>query len=267
MPRIWNLNDGVRVLVDVQLADRHLAGVFGRQRVDRRRQPLARAAPLRPEIHQHRRRRFSTSSSKLPSVKVCTFSAAIVSPSVLAPSALGPSLVAQIARSYILTYSRAERSHEKSCRIPASCSARHVALVWRTAVSARASGAEQRRAAMYSWNDEPGRRVSPARSRTVSASPPTALHDRHRAVAQAVHLIQPARLEARRHQEDVGAAFDRVRQRLVESDVRADAIGVAARRAPPHVLIARLARCRARRTTHRAAAARSDTAAIRSKPF
>ena len=42
---------------------------------------------------------------------------------------------------------------------------------------------------------------------------------RDRAVAQAVHLIQPARLEPRRHQEHVGAGLNEVRQRLVEPDV------------------------------------------------
>ena len=56
MPRIWNLNDTFRILVDVQLADGDLAGVLGRQRVDRRRQPFAWATPFRPEVHQHRAR-------------------------------------------------------------------------------------------------------------------------------------------------------------------------------------------------------------------
>ena len=55
MPRIWNLNGRIRVLVDVQLADRDLAGVVGRQRVDGRRQPLAGPAPLGPEVHEDRR--------------------------------------------------------------------------------------------------------------------------------------------------------------------------------------------------------------------
>src|SRR5215471_523430 len=57
---------------------------------------------------------FSTLSSKFVSVNVCTFSLAIVSPqlrSPLVPYFLSPLL---IARSYILTYSAAERSHEKS---------------------------------------------------------------------------------------------------------------------------------------------------------
>ena len=47
------LRRGVRVLVHVELADRHLAVVVGRERVDRRRQPPARAAPLRPEVDEH----------------------------------------------------------------------------------------------------------------------------------------------------------------------------------------------------------------------
>src|SRR5262245_5432048 len=47
------LERGIRVIVDVQLADRHFAGVIGRERVDGRAQPFAWAAPFRPEIHEH----------------------------------------------------------------------------------------------------------------------------------------------------------------------------------------------------------------------
>ena len=68
-----------------------------------------------------------------------------------------------------------------------------------------------------------------------------AAHHRHRAVAQAVHLVEPARLEPRRHQEDVGARLDQVRQRLVEADARGDRDPGARRQRPPHVLVARLA--------------------------
>jgi len=39
---------------------------------------------------------------------------------------------------------------------------------------------------------------------------------RHRAVALAVHLVHAARLEPRRHQENVGAGFEQMRERLVE---------------------------------------------------
>src|SRR2546428_13532779 len=37
-------------------------------------------------------------------------------------------------------------------------------------------------------------------------------HDRHRAVAKTVHLIQSARLEPRRHEKDIGAALDQMRE-------------------------------------------------------
>src|SRR5262245_61056101 len=43
------------------------------------------------------------------------------------------------------------------------------------------------------------------------------------AVSEAVHLIQPAWLEARRHEEDVRAAFDEMRRSPVEPDPHADA--------------------------------------------
>ena len=72
--------------------------------------------------------------------------------------------------------------------------------------------------------------------------------DRHGAVAQAVHLVQPARLEPRRHQEDVGARLDQVRQRLVEADARADPIGMRARPAPARGPGSAPRRCRARRS-------------------
>src|SRR5215213_6332593 len=48
------LHRGVRVVVDVQLPDRDLAGIIGCQRVDRWTQPLTGPAPLRPEIDKHR---------------------------------------------------------------------------------------------------------------------------------------------------------------------------------------------------------------------
>src|ERR1700687_3350764 len=48
------LERGVGIVVDVQLADRQFASVVGRQRVDRRRQPLARPAPFGPAGHEHR---------------------------------------------------------------------------------------------------------------------------------------------------------------------------------------------------------------------
>ena len=50
-----------------------------------------------------------------------------------------------------------------------------------------------------------------------------ARHHRHRAVAQRAKLRQAAGLEARRHQQRIGAALDQMRQRLVIADDAADA--------------------------------------------
>src|ERR1700722_7058832 len=47
------LERGVGVVVDVQLADRELPSIVGPQRIDRRRQPLARPAPFGPEVDEH----------------------------------------------------------------------------------------------------------------------------------------------------------------------------------------------------------------------
>src|SRR4029079_13609392 len=44
--------------------------------------------------------------------------------------------------------------------------------------------------------------------------------DRDVGVTQAVHLLEPARLVPRRHQEHVRPAFDEMRQALVEADAR-----------------------------------------------
>ena len=44
-----------------------------------------------------------------------------------------------------------------------------------------------------------------------------ARHHRHAAIAQAIELGQAAGLEARRHQDRVGAALEQMRQRLVDS--------------------------------------------------
>src|SRR5262245_47891917 len=49
-----------------------------------------------------------------------------------------------------------------------------------------------------------------------------AAHDRRGAIFQAVHLIQSARLISRRHQENVCAGFDLVRERVVISEIDAD---------------------------------------------
>src|SRR5262249_3552665 len=54
-PADLELERDVGVFVDVQLADRDLARVLAGERVNRRPEPFAGAAPLRPEIHQHRR--------------------------------------------------------------------------------------------------------------------------------------------------------------------------------------------------------------------
>ena len=54
-------------------------------------------------------------------------------------------------------------------------------------------------------------------------------HDRQRPVAQAVHLVQAARLEARRHQEEVAAGLDAVRPRVVEADPGGEAVAVLPR--------------------------------------
>ena len=65
--------------------------------------------------------------------------------------------------------------------------------------------------------------------------PADAADQRHAAIAQAVKLGQPARLEARRHQHHVGAALDQMAQLLViagdEPDLARDA--ASPRRAKP----------------------------------
>ena len=57
-------------------------------------------------------------------------------------------------------------------------------------------------------------------SRTVSARPPVARTTGHAAVAHRDHLAQPARLEQRRHQEDVAAAVDQRREGAVVAEHR-----------------------------------------------
>ena len=63
--------------------------------------------------------------------------------------------------------------------------------------------------------------------------------DGNRAVTQAVHLIQAAWLESRRHQEHVAAAFDQMRQPLVEADVDGHAVRVASLEILPEALVSR----------------------------
>ena len=68
------------------------------------------------------------------------------------------------------------------------------------------------------------------------------MHHRHAAVAHGDHLIEPARLEPRRHQEDVAAGVDALLQRPVEGQERRD---LARDSWPPerfeHLVVARLA--------------------------
>jgi len=52
-----------------------------------------------------------------------------------------------------------------------------------------------------------------------------AAHDGQGAVAEAVQLVQAARLEARRHDEEVGACLDAVRAALVEPEPRLELVG------------------------------------------
>ena len=77
--------------------------------------------------------------------------------------------------------------------------------------------------------------------------PAGATHDRHRAVAQAVHLVQAARLVARRHEEHVGAGLDPVRELVVVARCRTRPCAGSALQ--PARTSARSAprRCRARR--------------------
>ena len=52
------------------------------------------------------------------------------------------------------------------------------------------------------------------------------VHQRQRAVAQRIELVQPAGLEARGHQEHVGARLDAVGELVVEPQLRRDAARV-----------------------------------------
>ena len=89
--------------------------------------------------------------------------------------------------------------------------------------------------------------------------------NRHRAVPQAVHLVQAARLETRRHQEDVRARLDQMRERLVEPDARRRYAGMPLRPARAELLDSGPRRSRERPTSRRAPTA-SASAAIRSSP-
>src|SRR3989441_9625235 len=66
-------------------------------------------------------------------------------------------------------------------------------------------------------------------------------HDRNRAVPKTVHLIQSAGLEPRRHEEDVGAPLNQMREPFVEPDARTNAIRESRRERRPEILIPRFA--------------------------
>ena len=72
--------------------------------------------------------------------------------------------------------------------------------------------------------------------------PPDLPDHRHRAVPQAVHLIQAARLVARGHQEEIGAAFDPMRQPVVVAFAKMHPARMRGRQPAQHLVIVRLAR-------------------------
>ena len=113
----------------------------------------------------------------------------------------------------------------------------------------------------------PSASVSGVASTTVSARPPTFAHHRHRAVAQAVHLVEPARLEARGHQEDVGTRLDAVRQRLVVADAQRRSARDVRRRAPRAPPRRPDRRCRASRPAPGAPSSTGSASSSRSMPF
>src|SRR6185369_10110943 len=60
------------------------------------------------------------------------------------------------------------------------------------------------------------------------------------AIAQAVHLVESARLVARRHEEQVRAALDQMREGLVETAAEVDPVGMLRGQPGEEILIARL---------------------------
>jgi hypothetical protein len=71
--------------------------------------------------------------------------------------------------------------------------------------------------------------------------PPHGRDDRWRAIGLAVHLVEAAGLEARRHEEDVGAGLDQVGEALVEPQVHGHLLRVLARRVLERLLQPRFA--------------------------
>src|SRR5271156_2055928 len=67
-------------------------------------------------------------------------------------------------------------------------------------------------------------------------------HHRHRTIAQAVYLVQAARLVSRRHQEDVRSRLNLVRQRVVVADLHAHAPWIFLGHVLEHLFVFRLAR-------------------------
>ena len=136
-----------RVLVDVDLRDRHAAVVVLGQLIDGRRKAPARRAPLAQKSTSTTP--LFTDSSKSASVNVLTFSDAMKPSACLMPVAPLPVSAElrrrfeRLTRLYTLTYSAAERSHEKSARMPFFCS--RVQSFWlRERRERAAEGVEQR---------------------------------------------------------------------------------------------------------------------------
>ena len=115
--------------------------------------------------------------------------------------------------------------------MPCFCSDSHAGLSACSATTRRI--ACMKASALAGRELEAGRDARPDR-RLVGVDhrigePAGACDDRHAAIAQAVELGQPARLEARRDEDRVAAALHGVRQALVIADDHADPAAMAGR--------------------------------------
>ena len=127
---------------------------------------------------------------------------------------------------------------------------------------------DQRRRRVARVEHEPGPRARVRRlvdDRVGQAAGP--VDDRRRPVAQRDHLALPARLEPRRHREEVGAGVDPAGHRPVEPLDERDPVAGAPRRAPGTARPAPGRRCPGRRAGRRASSSAGAASASRSKPF
>src|SRR6185503_20215982 len=230
-----NTTDGIPlrdrgILVHVQLRNRRTSVELCCERVYGRAQPTTRTTPLRPEVHEHNAALLLIIEVAV-SERLDLFGCHALSP---LPLSLNPHAASRaLVNVNVLPCRRVPRKIlTHPCLLDASPE-RSVAKRGQ-----RPSNRTEERLRRVLDESKPG---APARLwvyiKHRIVQPTRSPDDWDRPITQAVHLIQAARLETGRHQENIRTALDEMCQRLIKPNPRRDRCRVPRRQIAPHILV------------------------------